>query len=279
MGQDVALEFLVISDIHREYLPWSPTKTIGSILRYCSVDDLDFVLNLGDNSGRYSIGVRNAVDYVLGVPYVSVVGNHDVNFLDLNNFKFSSVSQFYTVQLNRRDRRKLRKGGYGVFGKGADVEEKVCFREYYTIVEGDNVRVGLLFRHYPFNFNREFDREQVYSLVKEENVDEVLTITGHRHASNIVIEGMQKDLRFHYRVIPVYQIITAPFTLDRDGTFNGGMFRVRVYGDGSLGLSEILVKGSVVRERTFQIGDPPLSVVEEVDRGNLVVVGEVYAKA
>ena len=117
--RDIALEILAITDIHYEFLPFSPKQTIERILD-CS--DVDAVVNLGDNSGKYAAQVKKIVG---DKRYLSVLGNHDA--IGLNIKLPSKPNHFLFNELSVKDRKAARRYGYGVFNGGQALFSPIKF--------------------------------------------------------------------------------------------------------------------------------------------------------
>ncbi len=272
MGGSV-IDILVLTDTHYEYLrPFSPRKTINMIL---SETDADLFVNLGDNSGKYALRIKDlAMDN--SFPYLSVLGNHDVEGLSLDLIT-SRVNSFLSKEMSTQDRRIARKYGYGVFNtentifRPVVIDEKPSdLRMYISCVETSEGRVGIIYRHFPFFFNRGKENEMAIKTIHDYGLESLYILSGHLHKSSLQIEGQQKNISIENKQIPIFNVILPPFTRSEE-EFYAGLYLVSILDDGSLKLVERYYKGTSVRNHSFGDVVTPGSLEQEIVKGELLV--------
>ncbi|MCD6575547.1 MAG: metallophosphoesterase [Nanoarchaeota archaeon] len=265
---DVALEVLAISDIHYEFLPFSPKKTIE---RMVTTELPDVVVNHGDNSGKYGARVRQLMG---DVPYLSVLGNHDAIGLEIN--LPSKPNKFLFGEMSVRDKRVARRYGYGVFNdkhffSPIKLDSKTSeFRMYISSIRTDIGNVGIIYRHYPFFFDKGRDVEIAVRTIQDYNLEALYVISGHLHMTSLRIKGIQKDIRIEDTKVPVCSIILPPFTRN-DTEFYAATYKLEFLYDGSLNLRERYIKRGVVREKSFGNIFGEIDLETEIEKGELLV--------
>lgn len=269
-----SIDILVLTDTHYEYLrPFSPRRTIEKI---ASETDADVFVNLGDNSGKYAARIK---DIALGnsLPYLSVLGNHDVRGLNLN-LKALRVSNFLSEDLSVQDRKIARKYGYGVFNTEDTVFQPVVIDEkpsdlrmYISCINTSGGKVGVIYRHFPFFFSRGKENEMAIRTIQNYELDILYIVSGHLHRSFLRIEGQQRDIRIEDKQVPIFNVILPPFTRS-ENEFYAGLYLVSILEDGSLKLKERYIKGdSYVREKSFGHITELVNLEKEIVKGELLV--------
>ncbi|GEM_PF-3151156 len=279
MADDIVLSILLFGDVHWELLGESKSpfdiseersktfKTLEKIIE--SYSNVDYVVNLGDlSSDILSRGLMRHT-WELDLPYVSVVGNHDVfalrplqNYIPgLRDFWFEDVREFYEPIFSEEARKYMRNLGFGLF-KMSKVEGKLIrksyFRDYIHIVNLDQGEVYLEYRHYPFQWGNKWgkwDRDRVMEVLRRNDEDVLVMFSGHLHRRDLALFGMVfgfGNLKEHSITQKnFYNMIVSPF-VRKEGEILASTFKVDVYGDGTVAISEVFVRNGDIKEKILK---------------------------
>jgi len=266
MGSDSVLELIVVSDIHKEFLGWDPIPTIDRVL---SSTTGDLFVNLGDNSGDASRVLELANKHNL--PYLSVLGNHDIIELNINSVNLSKRKKFFSQEIEKREIKKIRKNGYGLFNNGEMKIKPISdYRMYYTIIDTENGNVGVIFRHFPFYFERASDMEYATRLIYSFELTTLYIVSGHLHSSNLNIEGKQKDIKVSNKEVPIFGVVLPPFTKGEQD-FYAGIYKLSFLSNGVLKINELYLKNNTFKSKSFGKIDEVANYGMEIARGELLV--------
>lgn len=270
-----ALDVLVVSDIHRELLPVNPAKTIERIV---SESDADFFVNLGDNSGDYALEVKRIAEEN-EFPHVSVLGNHDARDLKLKSFKFSRDKIFkdFFHQMPIEEKTLIKKSGYGAFKVDRFFAPMFEFQAYFIKIESETGPIGMLFRHFPYYFERDPIEKEVSELVCNNRLSALYIVSGHWHRENLCIEGKQKELRVGSKEVPIFAVVLPPFTkgceeieAKKKVDYYAGLYNISMLENGALQLKEVYFQKSSVRSRDFNTPWQVSNYKLEIAKGDLL---------
>ncbi len=255
---DELLKIGFFSDTHVSVSRKDAVPTLSELLMY---GDYDYVINGGDNEGKYARRIADAVRDI-DIPFVSILGNHDMSVIKDNlgdeyrvikSYYKKGVPNFYSQNLNRLQP-ALTKWGYGRFGPKSDMKFVHPINEnlmYYLVVESDIGDVAVALRHYPLYFHKGYDIKLIGEIKKEfPDVDVIYAIGGHTHSKYISVDT--QEVHFANGSVPVVSIVLPPFTLNKD-TVLGGIYNLSVLANGSLSISESYLRRGKVKNELFAL--------------------------
>lgn len=309
MSGGIAFEGNIFSDTHADFY-LNNNKNIDFDERALlglkkTLEELLFgahtVVNLGDNSGIYSRDIYESVELnEENNSYVSILGNHDARKLNINELIKSDVDKFYEEKLEQISLRKIERTKYGLFGDAKKEFEPVRvnglesnFRIYSTTIDTDEGKVGVIFRHYPFHFNRKKELDIAYNLIEDEKLSALYLVAGHWHHQNYIsIYSKQKNFEHSEENVPITGIVLPPFTIGRpdknvsgeprflnynDICFYASIYHMKILNDGSLVLNQRYYKNKSVKERNF--GELKLDSLENNSLERHIAWGELIGVA
>ncbi|RLG18623.1 hypothetical protein DRN75_01250 [Nanoarchaeota archaeon] len=165
------LVILAFSDPHVDPCSkYAKPKQVYDVVE-SGANNVDLIVGLGDYSGKY-VKIVTSTSEENGVPYIAVIGNHDLNA--------QSRQKFYDAynDLSDRERDVLLRMGYGTNFNYALPISKQPSLEY--LLKSDNS--GLLFRHYPIQTQR--DIEHMNYILDKYNLEHLIVVSGHLHTPN-----------------------------------------------------------------------------------------------
>ncbi len=290
MGVEIIFESNIFSDMHADFYlnGCNKNKNFNKkslVILKDTLEELlfgtDAVINLGDNSGKYSEDIYESVmSNSENDSYISILGNHDVNKLNIQEINIqetskSNIEKFYEKKLNDVSLKKIIKNKYGLFGKAHKEFETVNvdgresnFRIYAKTLNVDEGKIGLVFRHFPFDFERAKEKRIAYDFIKEEKLSALYFVAGHWHHQNYVsTKSNQKKFEHSDEKIPITSIVLPPFTIGHadknvigepkfrpynDICFYASVYHMRILEDGSLLLNQRYYKNKSVKENNCQ---------------------------
>ncbi len=266
------LDIGFFSDIHAKISRKDAVPTLEKIL---SVSEFDFVVNGGDNEGKYARKITNMAKRE-SIPFVSVLGNHDLKELKktikneyriVDSYYKKGDINFYNQNIQGLSP-TLDKWGYGIFGPKKNtrfVHSLADYLMYYLVVETNAGDIAVSVRHYPIYFNKQQDINMLKRIKRQyPDVKIIYALGGHTHSRILNIET--QELNLSGEMVPVVSIVLPPFVLNENEVI-GGIYTPSILDDGSLMICERYIKKEEVYETVLgtQIGDgfgAPVTVVE-----------------